>query len=280
MKILVAVVATALRTPLIAGNWKMNPSSLEDAARLAASTVSRRGVEVVLFPPAPYAACVASSGVSWGAQDVCALATKGAFTGEVSAPMVASLGAKYVLVGHSERRRVFDEGDDVVAAKLKQALDAGLDVMLCIGETQDERDGRISESVCAVQLVAALKGVDADDMARVVVAYEPVWAIGTGLVCDPAVAQITHSNIRKTLADMYTPAIAAQTRILYGGSVSPSSVDALMDEADIDGVLVGGASLDAASFARIVRFVYKPVLGDKVTRYLSKLAKKYAVLRG
>ncbi|KAJ8598410.1 hypothetical protein CTAYLR_003034 [Chrysophaeum taylorii] len=253
----VAVEVPMLRKTLVAGNWKMNPGSLAEATELASSLAAHEARDVIVFPPFPFAHAVTSvlGGDKVGSQDICHLDTKGAFTGEVSGPMIAALGIKTVLVGHSERRVFFGDDDDVVAAKVKQTL--ALDdvtCMLCIGETRDERDQGITVDICNVQLSKALAGIDAALMDRVVIAYEPVWAIGTGLVCEPEVAQDTHAAIRTCLAAIYDEDIAANVRVLYGGSVSPASVDDIMSMPDIDGVLVGGASLVPDSFFRIIRF--------------------------
>jgi triosephosphate isomerase len=182
---------------------------------------------------------------------------KGAFTGGVSAQMVQSLGVQWALAGHSEKRTVFGESDEDINAQCRKLRELGMSVMLCIGESEAEFEKDLAHAVCEVQLKKGLAGLSAADMANVAIAYEPVWAIGTGRVATPEIAQNVHSECRAILADMYGPAVADTVRILYGGSVTPESVDDLMAQPDIDGALVGGASLDAAKFGRIMNFVSK-----------------------
>ena len=249
----------ALRAPLIAGNWKCNPATVDDAVALATALhAAAPEREVVVFPPSPYlepVAHAAQGAVALGAQDACELSDAGAFTGATSFPMLESLGGvTYVLAGHSERRSLFGDDDAVVKDKVRKTLDAGFAPMVCIGETREEYELGITDDVCAVQLCKALTGVTAAELERVVVAYEPVWAIGTGLTCPPKVAQKVHERIRGRLATMYSQEAADGCRVLYGGSVTPATIDALMAMADVDGALVGGASLDAAAFAKIAGF--------------------------
>jgi triosephosphate isomerase (TIM) len=168
--------------------------------------------------------------------------------------MLKSLGVQWALAGHSERRVIFGETDDYINGQCLKLIDIGMSVMLCIGESESEYDQDLAGAVCAVQLKKGLRGITAEQMSRVAIAYEPVWAIGTGKVATPATAQKVHAQCRAILAEMYGPAIAQQTRILYGGSVTPDSVDSLMAQPDIDGALVGGASLDAQKFGRIINF--------------------------
>ena len=232
-----------MRRPIVAGNWKMHGSRsrIEDFAR---SLEGRERADVILFPPAVYLSLAVErlEGAQVGVQNV-HIETAGAYTGEIAAEMAAELGVRYVLVGHSERRRLFCETDDIVAAKYRAAVRAGLVPILCVGETLEERrEGREAEVVLA-QLDAALNGASsAADGA--VVAYEPVWAIGTGETATPAQAQAMHATIRGALSD-------TDTRILYGGSVTAENACALFAEDDIDGGLVGGASLEPASFNAI-----------------------------
>ena len=231
-----------MRRPIVAGNWKMHGSRsrIEDFAR---SLEGRKGADVILFPPAVYLSLAVErlEGVQVGVQNV-HVETDGAYTGEIAAEMAADLGARYVLVGHSERRRLFCETDDIVAAKYRAAVRAGLVPILCVGETLEERrEGREAEVVLA-QLDAVLNGSSSADSA--IVAYEPVWAIGTGETATPAQAQAMHATIRGALPD-------AGARILYGGSVTSENACALFAEDDIDGGLVGGASLKPASFNAI-----------------------------
>jgi triosephosphate isomerase len=213
--------------------------------------------EVVLFPPFPFISkvkdIVQKNGIDVGAQGVYYEDT-GAFTGSVAASMVKSVGCEYVLCGHSERRALFSDSDVNINSKVKKVLEFGMKPILCVGETQDEYDLGITQEVCAMQVSKDLAGVSKKDMKDVVIAYEPVWAIGTGLVCDADAANEVHKFIRTVLAKMYDDEVAQSTRIQYGGSVTPDSVDGLMAMSDIDGCLVGGASLFADKFARIVNF--------------------------
>lgn len=255
----------------MAGNWKMNPTTEADALNLAngfcamlnemADTCAMDDVEgcteVVIFPPFPFISkvkdIVSKHGVDVGAQQVY-YEDKGAFTGSVSASQVKSVGCEYVLCGHSERRTLFSDSDVNINAKVKKVLEFGMKPILCIGETQEEYDLGITKEVCAMQVSKDLAGVSKKDMQNVVLAYEPVWAIGTGLVCDSDSANEVHKDIRKTLTKMYDEEVAQAMRIQYGGSVTPESVDGLLAMSDVDGCLVGGASLFADKFARIVNF--------------------------
>lgn len=168
--------------------------------------------------------------------------------------MIQSLGVQWALAGHSERRVLFGESDEYINGQCLKLIEKGMSVMLCIGESEAEYEQDLAGAVCAVQLKKGLAGISKEDMSRVAIAYEPVWAIGTGKVATPEVAQSVHAQCREILADIYDQETADATRILYGGSVSPESVDELMAQADIDGALVGGASLDATKFARIINF--------------------------
>jgi triosephosphate isomerase len=179
---------------------------------------------------------------------------KGAFTGAISASMLKSIGVEWALAGHSERRTINREGDVYINSQCKMLIDQGMKVILCIGETDAEFESDLVGAICELQLKKGLNGIDAADMDRVVIAYEPVWAIGTGKVATPEIAQSVHATIRGILVEMYGEQIAEDTRILYGGSVTPESVDGLLAKPDIDGALVGGASLDAEKFARIINF--------------------------
>ena len=255
------------RRPLIAGNWKLNPETAGEAAALlklvaanqrAMETSGRRDVpDVALFPPFPFLPLalelLRGTSVKVGAQNI-GLQTKGAFTGEVSASQVASLGCECVLLGHSERRALFDEDDETINAKVHLALGSGLKVVLCVGETQAEYEMELVGAVCEAQLKKGLKDVSAADAERIVVAYEPVWAIGTGLVATPEQAQAAHAVIRRVLGEIYGDETARRIVIQYGGSVTPESIDELIRMPDIDGALVGGASLVADKFSRICEF--------------------------
>jgi triosephosphate isomerase len=179
---------------------------------------------------------------------------KGAFTGAVSASMLQSIGVTWALAGHSERRVIFGENDEYINGQVLKLLELGMSCMLCIGESESEYEQNLAGAVCAVQLKKGLAGVSKEEMSRIAIAYEPVWAIGTGKVATPEIAQAVHAECRKIIADMYDQETADACRILYGGSVTPESVDGLMAKPDIDGALVGGASLDAGKFARIINF--------------------------
>ena len=251
------------RTPLMAGNWKMNATHLEAIQmvqkltyRLVPEDYER--VEVVVIPPFTALRSVQTVvemdnlPIGIGAQNV-HWAAGGAYTGEVSPTMLAKLSVRYVVLGHSERRAMFGETDDMVSKKAKAVLGAGMTPIVAIGETLEQREAEQVEDVCSSQLLGALAGLDADAVAELVVAYEPVWAIGTGRHADAGDAQDTIEFIRSTIRDRFADA-ADHTRILYGGSVNPGNVAALMAKKDIDGALVGGASLDPDTFAAVVRY--------------------------
>jgi len=180
--------------------------------------------------------------------------TMGAFTGGISPQMLKSMGIEWALAGHSERRTINMENDDYINAQCRMLVENDMNVILCIGEVEDEFEANLADAVCEVQLKKGLAGISADKMSKVTIAYEPVWAIGTGKVATPEIAQSVHGVIRNILKNMYGEKIAEETRILYGGSVGPDSVDGLLAKPDIDGALVGGASLDATKFARIINF--------------------------
>jgi triosephosphate isomerase len=251
----------AHRTPLIAGNWKMNLNHLEAIAlvqKLAFSLTpaDHDKAECVVIPPFTDLRSVQTLvdgdklRLRYGAQDL-SQHDAGAYTGEVSGPMLAKLGCTYVLVGHSERRQYHHESDEVVNAKVRKAYEHGLTPILCVGEGLDvrQRGGQIAHSVA--QVTAALQGVHAEQARSLVVAYEPVWAIGTGEVATPEDAQEVCGEVRSALAQLYPGELADGVRVLYGGSVKSSNVEALMAQPDVDGALVGGASLDAEEFASL-----------------------------
>lgn len=247
-----------MRTPFIAGNWKLHhgPAAAAALATELKSVLADRGdTTVAVFPTALSLASVipalAGSGIHVGVQEIEAVAS-GARTGGNSAEMARELGCGYALIGHSERRQHWGETDASVRAKVDAARTAGLLPMVCVGETLDERDAGRVEDVIFRQVGAALAGLDADVVASITLAYEPVWAIGTGRSASPAQAQEVHAALRKWLTDAYPPFVAEQTRILYGGSVKPTNAAELLACPDIDGALVGGASLKADSFAGIV----------------------------
>ena len=247
------------RSPIVAGNWKMNLDRAS-ARQLAAAVVAGRGavgmVEIVLCPPAVYletvGATIAGSGVALGAQNVHAM-PGGAYTGEVADSMLLDLGCRFVILGHSERRALCGENDALVNAKTKASLGDGLVPIVCVGETLEEREEGRTADVVTTQVRGSLAGIPPAALARVVVAYEPVWAIGTGKVATPAQAQEVHALVRRLLGGLADAPTAAGIRILYGGSVKPDNAAALAAQADIDGALVGGASLKAADFLAIAQ---------------------------
>jgi triosephosphate isomerase len=251
----------AQRRPVVGGNWKMNTTAPE-AVRLADDVKRRigrlRSVDMIVFPPAPFIDMVArrldGERIAVGAQDIHPKAS-GAFTGAFSGPQVKSVGATVVLIGHSERRHVFGESDALIAEKLAAALAADLDVVLCVGETLAERDADRTSAVCERQLTTALAALDAAAMKRVIIAYEPVWAIGTGRTATPGQAQDVHRFIREWLGGRFQSDVASATRIQYGGSVKAQNAGELMAGPDLDGALVGGASLLIDDFAAIVQAV-------------------------
>ncbi|WP_213456477.1 triose-phosphate isomerase [Rhizomonospora bruguierae] len=252
------------RRPLMAGNWKMNLNHLEAIAlvqKLAFSLNEQQltDVEAVVLPPFTDLRSVQTlvDGdkllIGYGAQDVSAHAS-GAYTGEISGAMLAKLGCQYVVVGHSERRAYHDESDELVNAKVKAALANGISPILCVGEGLEVREAGGHVAHCREQLSAALAKLSAEQVQQVVVAYEPVWAIGTGKTATPQDAQEVCGALRSLLAERYGDATAEQTRILYGGSVKAANAAGIMAQPDVDGALIGGASLDAEEFVSICRF--------------------------
>ena len=249
-----------MRKKILAANWKMNLTQSEAESYLAAfhSEIGEvDDVEVVIIPPfTAIPALVAASekmpSVRIGAQNM-HWEKSGAFTGEVSATMLRALFVKYVILGHSERRGLFGETDEIVNRKVRAALEAGLRPIFCIGETLLERDTGKVEEVLSRQVRLGLEGVAQKDLPEIVVAYEPCWAIGTGRTATPSEAQEAHACIRSVLTEVSSAAVADRVRIQYGGSVKPENTEELMRQKDIDGALVGGASLDPRSFVRIIR---------------------------
>jgi triosephosphate isomerase len=250
------------RTPLISGNWKMHLNHLEAiqlTQKLAWEVGRLDGVEVSLHPPFTALRSVQTvveadrMPFALGAQH-CHWEDQGAVTGEVSPAMLAKLNVRYVIVGHSERRTLFGEGDEVVNRKVRAVLRHGMTPIMCVGESLEERERGVTEEVVGGQVRAGLGGLQAERVASLVVAYEPVWAIGTGRTATPGDAQVVCAAIRAVVAGLAGPAAAAGLRVQYGGSVKPANAAELMAQPDIDGALVGGASLDADDFARIVRF--------------------------
>ena len=251
---------SAARRPLMAGNWKMYKTRAETRAFFEAFVPLVAGVDdrdVLLCPPdvclETALAATAGAAVAVGAQTM-HFAEEGAFTGETAPGMLVELGVTHVVLGHSERRQYFAENDADLARKVRVALDHGLVPVLCVGESLDEREAGRTEEKIGGQADAGLADVRSDELALMAVAYEPIWAIGTGRTATPEVAQETIAALRDRVRVRFGEA-ADELRILYGGSVKPDNIDVLMSQPDIDGVLVGGASLDPEGFARIVRFV-------------------------
>lgn len=248
------------RTPLIAGNWKMyktNSEAVQTAGRLVELVADTSDVDVMIAPVFiaidPVSRVVKGSRVGLGAQNLY-WEKEGAYTGEISADMLVSAGCRYVIIGHSERRQYFGESDESVNKKISAAVAADLIPVFCIGETEAERESGNTFSVLDKQVKDGLKGKVVEDLGSLVIAYEPVWAIGTGKTATSDQAQEAHQYIRSLIEGIFGTALADSVRILYGGSVKPANVAELMAMPDIDGALVGGASLDAESFSRIVKF--------------------------
>jgi triosephosphate isomerase len=247
-----------MRTPYVAGNWKMNlerRSALALCSALREAAGARQGVRIAVAPPAVYLAEVVGalqgSAIRVGAQDVCDR-DKGAFTGEVSAAMLKDVGAAFAIVGHSERRHVYGEGDELTNQKLLRLLEQGLEAILCVGETLDERESKQTEKVVARQLTRGLAGVARGDLARVTLAYEPVWAIGTGRNATPEQATAVHQYLRGVLSGLYDERAGEALTIQYGGSVTPANAAAILAAPDVDGALVGGAALKSETFLPII----------------------------
>jgi triosephosphate isomerase len=246
------------RRPLIAGNWKMNgcqPGSRALVEALAAG-LGRGAAEMLICPPFVYLdnarGWVGDAPISLGAQDLAAEAGSGAFTGEISGEMLVDVGCRYVIVGHSERRTLYGETDAIVVAKFQAAQSAGLVPILCVGENLGQRESGATDAVVGAQVDAVVAALGVGVLARAVVAYEPIWAIGTGRTATPDQAQAVHTMIRDRIAGL-DATIAGSLRILYGGSVKGSNAADLLSQQDIDGGLVGGASLDAAEFLTIYK---------------------------
>jgi triosephosphate isomerase len=250
-----------MRKPVIAGNWKMYKllaESVATAVELKPLVANAGHCEVVVAPPFTAVKTLADrlegSNVKVAGQD-CSTETKhGAHTGEVAADMLRDVGATHVIVGHSERRQYYSETDSMVNRKTQAALLAGLSVIMCVGETLEQREAGTAENVVRGQLEGGLHGLTTSDLDRIIIAYEPVWAIGTGHTATPEQAQEMHAFVRRIFAERHSHPAAERLRILYGGSVKPDNAAGLMLKPDIDGALVGGASLEAESFARIVNY--------------------------
>ena len=252
-----------MRTPIIAGNWKLNKTSREAIVlveELKREVADLEGVDIVVCPPFTALESVSEAlietNIALGAQNVY-WADSGAFTGEISALMLKDFGVQYVIVGHSERRQYFGETNETVNKRLRAALAHGLTPIVCVGENLAEREADKTFAVIQTQIQGSLAGLTFDEMNKIVVAYEPVWAIGTGKTATPPMAQEAHAFVRGLLAKIFDPDTAQSVRIQYGGSVTPENIAAFISQPDIDGALVGGASLKAASFAAIVNAARK-----------------------
>lgn len=250
-----------MRRPIIAGNWKMYKTiaeALEFVRAFKPMVVASTHCEIVIAPVFTAIKTVSDrlegSNVEIAAQDAAADPGPGAFTGEVSAAMLRDAGARWVIIGHSERRQYYGETDETVSLKVRAAIGARLLPIVCVGERLEDRDAGRAEKVVQAQLTGGMRNLTASEASRIIIAYEPVWAIGTGRTATPETAQQMHASIRLQLNAMFGAGVADEIRILYGGSVKPDNVAALMDQVDIDGGLVGGASLEPDSFARIVNY--------------------------
>jgi triosephosphate isomerase len=250
-----------MRKPVIAGNWKMYKTvgeSVDTALALKSLVANANHCDVIIAPVFTALKTVADrlegSNVRVSGQDCSTETKEGAHTGEVLASMLRDVGARYVIVGHSERRQFYCETDDLVNRKTHAGLASGLTVIMCVGETLDQREQGSAENVVSQQLNGGLSGLTASDLDRIIVAYEPVWAIGTGRTATPEQAQEMHAFIRRVFAERHSTAAGDTLRVLYGGSVKPDNIAGLMKQPDIDGALVGGASLQAESFAEIVNY--------------------------
>ena len=249
-----------MRRRVIAGNWKMYKTIAETRAFFSAFTplvAKSTHCDIVVAPPytaiSAAAEAAKSTHIAISGQNV-SWSKEGAFTGEISAPMLVEAGCRYVIVGHSERRQHFHETDDNVARKSLMALSATLIPIVCLGESDEERTNGLEQEVLRRQFTGGPGALTPDEFSRILIAYEPVWAIGTGKVATPEIAAAAHKFIRQCAAEQFSPAHAATLRILYGGSVKPDNVKGLMAQQELDGALVGGASLDPKSFAAIVNF--------------------------
>ena len=246
-----------MRNKIIAGNWKMNKDVFETADLINGlkKSATPKNVEVIVCPP--FTSLVVAeqllkgSAIKLGAQDV-SLHDDGAYTGEVSVKMLKSVGCEYVIVGHSERRQYFHESNELINQKAKKVLAGGMRVIICVGETLEEREKDITDKVITAQIKGVLAGLSESDLDRVIVAYEPVWAIGTGKNATPRQAEEVHQMIRKLVGQLYSWNVAEKIIIQYGGSVKPENAKELLSQADIDGALVGGACLKADSFSGII----------------------------
>ncbi len=248
-----------MRKPIIAGNWKMNktPAEAEQLVTELIPLVKDAKCDVVVCPPYVDLAVVANllsgTNIKLGAQNI-HWAPKGAFTGEVSADMLLAMGVSYAIVGHSERRQYFGETNETVNKRAKAALEANITPIICVGETLDQREKGVTDTIVSKQTVAALAGIEADEVVKVVIAYEPIWAIGTGKTATADDANTTIKVIRDAIEGVYGKKIAEEIRIQYGGSMKPSNVAELMAMPEIDGGLIGGASLKSDDFSKVVNY--------------------------
>ena len=250
-----------MRKPFVAGNWKMNTDShssvnLAESIASGSSEIADQSISVAVFPPFVYLPSVfkalSVSNIAVGAQDFY-FEQNGAFTGEISVSMLKDIGCTFALCGHSERRHVIGERDELINKKVAAAISGGLLPILCVGELLDERKASQTNEVVTRQVKNGLAGLNAEKISAVTIAYEPVWAIGTGLTATPQQAQEAHELVRKLLTEMYDAQLAEEIRILYGGSAKPDNAAELMAQQDVDGLLVGGASLNANDFLSIIR---------------------------
>lgn len=250
-----------MRRPVIVGNWKMF-KLLSEAVQLVLDlkpqVVNSRHCDIVVAPPFTTLKTVndrlEGSNIKTAGQNLCETAGQGAFTGEISGEMLKDLGCSYVIIGHSERRQYYKETDEMVNRKVRAALDAGLKPIVCVGEHLTDRESGEMEIVVGSQIKGGLRGLTAKELSLILIAYEPVWAIGTGKTATPEIAATMHKFIRNVIADNWGSELSQNLPILYGGSVKPDNIASLMAEIDIDGALVGGASLDATGFAQIVNY--------------------------
>lgn len=249
-----------MRKPMIAGNWKLH-KTLDEATgllkELIPSVADNHAVEILVAPVFTaldlVAKTISGTNIKLAAQN-CYSEPQGAFTGEVSAPLLQDVGCHYIIIGHSERRQIFGETDELINSKAHAIANSGLGTILCIGETLEERESEQTFDVIRRQIRLGLKTLTSEQMKQLVIAYEPIWAIGTGVTASEEQAQEAHNFIRALVRELYDQTTSENTRILYGGSVKPGNIDGLMAQPDVDGALVGGASLMAKDFARIVNF--------------------------
>mgnify|MGYP002336029873 CR=1 FL=1 len=250
-----------MRKPVIAGNWKMFKllgEAVDTALELKPLVANANHCEVVIAPVftalAKVAARLEGSNIKIAGQNCASQNDFGAHTGEIAPVMLKDAGCSHVIIGHSERRQFYGDTDDSVNKKTKAALAARLVPIVCVGESLDEREAGNAENVVKNQVIKGLEGLTVSDMGRIIIAYEPVWAIGTGKTATPEQAQDMHASVRKTVSEMHGDDLASGMRILYGGSVKPDNISTLMSQSDVDGALVGGASLEAVSFSQIVNY--------------------------